>query len=88
MHQLHDYLSARFPEGTLYKWAKRGKIPAYKVNGRWVFDLDLVDRWLAGERPAAQTPCVSRFQQAKERLQRSLTIEVTPMHPSSLKGVG
>lgn len=31
---------------TIYAWAKKGSIPAYRLNGLWRFDLKAVDEWV------------------------------------------
>jgi excisionase family DNA binding protein len=31
---------------TLYKYAKDGTIPAFKMGNRWRFKLELVDNWM------------------------------------------
>lgn len=33
------------PSITCYKWAQDGKLPAMKVNGRWVVRLKDIDDW-------------------------------------------
>ncbi len=34
---------------TIYKLAKQGKIPAFKVASFWRFKKDLIDKWLDEE---------------------------------------
>jgi len=34
---------------TIYKLAKEGKIPAFKVGGRWRFKKKLLDEWIDRE---------------------------------------
>ncbi len=31
---------------TIYKYLKEGRIPAFRVGGRWKFDKDKIDEWL------------------------------------------
>jgi len=37
---------------TLYGWAKTGKIPAYRIGGRWKFNKTEIDTWLKAARVA------------------------------------
>jgi len=32
---------------TLYKLAREGKVPAFKVGGQWRFQKKVLDRWVA-----------------------------------------
>ncbi len=34
---------------TIYKLAKEGKIPAFRVASFWRFKKDLIDKWLGDE---------------------------------------
>ena len=34
---------------TIYKLAKEGKIPAFRVASFWRFKKDLIDKWLSDE---------------------------------------
>ena len=34
---------------TVYKLVKEGKIPAFKVGGRWRFKKELLDEWIDRE---------------------------------------
>jgi len=34
---------------TIYKLAKEGRIPAFRVASFWRFKKDLIDKWLADE---------------------------------------
>jgi len=33
-------------EHTVYRMAKKGEIPAYKVRGQWGFKRKILERWL------------------------------------------
>ncbi len=33
-------------EGTIYEWAKQGKIPSMKAGRRVIFDLQDIDRYM------------------------------------------
>lgn len=35
---------------SVYRLAKRGKIPAQKAGGRWRFHSDALERWLKNEK--------------------------------------
>src|SRR5438105_815924 len=41
----------RLNEGTIYRLAREGKVPARKVGGTWRFDREKIDAWLAGRPP-------------------------------------
>jgi len=42
-----DYLKMK--PVTIYKLAKQGKIPAFRVASFWRFKKDLIDKWLDEE---------------------------------------
>lgn len=46
--ELAKYL--RLHEQTVYKMAKEGRVPAYKVGNRWRFKKDTIDDWLREQR--------------------------------------
>ena len=46
--ELASYLSVS--ERTIYDWAQRGKVPAYKLGAAWRFRKDEIDRWLTSRR--------------------------------------
>ena len=46
--ELASYLSVS--ERTIYDWAQRGKVPAYKLGAAWRFRKDEIDRWLTTQR--------------------------------------
>ena len=51
-------LYLRLHEQTVYKMAKEGRVPAYKVGNRWRFLRRDIDEWLLAQqfgRPAALT---------------------------------
>jgi len=35
----------------VYKLCQRGRIPASKIGGNWLFDIKEVDRWAKQQRP-------------------------------------
>lgn len=39
----------RLSEATVYRFAKRGKIPAMRIGRTWRFKRELVDAWLRQE---------------------------------------
>lgn len=41
--QVADYL--QMESHTVYKMARVGDIPSFKVSGRWRFKRDLIDEW-------------------------------------------
>ncbi len=44
---LADYLQMN--KMTIYKLAREGKLPAFKVASEWRFRRDLIDKWLMGQ---------------------------------------
>ncbi len=48
VNELAKYL--RLHEQTVYKMAKEGRLPAYKVGSRWRFKKDTIDSWLREQR--------------------------------------
>ncbi|MFA5867774.1 MAG: helix-turn-helix domain-containing protein [Actinomycetota bacterium] len=50
VNELAKYL--RLHEQTVYKMAKDGRLPAYKVGNRWRFKKDMIDSWLRDQRGA------------------------------------
>lgn len=63
-------------EQTLYRWAKRGKIPARKLNGMIVFHRDDIDEWTASKSTQPKQTSLSAFEQARLNV-RSLKTEHT-----------
>jgi excisionase family DNA binding protein len=49
--ELAKYL--RLHEQTVYKMAKEGRLPAYKVGNRWRFEKSTIDIWLREQRNGA-----------------------------------
>ncbi|MFH1776613.1 MAG: response regulator [Candidatus Omnitrophota bacterium] len=45
--QLAEYLQMN--KMTVYKLARGGKVPAFKVASEWRFRKDLIDKWLMGQ---------------------------------------
>ena len=42
--EVAEYL--QLDEHTVYRMARKGEIPAYKVAGQWRFKKELLDKWL------------------------------------------
>ena len=42
--EVAEYL--RLDEHTVYRVARKGEIPAYKVAGQWRFKRELIENWL------------------------------------------
>jgi excisionase family DNA binding protein len=51
VNELAIYL--RLHEQTVYKMAKEGRLPAYKVGNRWRFKREMIDTWLLAQRSGA-----------------------------------
>lgn len=45
--QVAEYLNIR--KLTIYKLAREGALPAFKVGGQWRFKKELLDKWIARE---------------------------------------
>jgi len=45
VRELASYLNVH--PMTIYKLAKSGNIPAFKVGGQWRFKRELIDEWVA-----------------------------------------
>jgi excisionase family DNA binding protein len=45
----------RMHEMTIYRMARQGEIPAYKVGNRWRFNRQRIEEWL-GEHEVGNTP--------------------------------
>jgi len=50
IHQLSSYLQIH--TGTLYRMAKKGELPGFKVGTDWRFDKRSIDEWIAKQRGA------------------------------------
>jgi len=42
--EVAEYL--RLDEHTIYRMARKGEIPAYKVAGQWRFKKKMIEEWL------------------------------------------
>ena len=42
--EVAEYL--QLDKHTIYRMARKGEIPAYKVAGQWRFKKELLDKWL------------------------------------------
>jgi len=42
--EIAEYL--QLDEHTVYRMARKGEIPAYKVAGKWRFKKKLIENWL------------------------------------------
>ncbi|OAG26658.1 excisionase, partial [Thermodesulfatator autotrophicus] len=42
--EVAEYL--QLDEHTIYRMARKGEIPAYKVAGQWRFKRELIEEWL------------------------------------------
>lgn len=45
VREVADYL--RMHEMTIYRMARQGEIPAYKVGNRWRFNRQRLEEWLS-----------------------------------------
>lgn len=48
VNELAKYL--RLHEQTVYRMAKEGTLPSYKVGNRWRFDKPSIDTWLKAQK--------------------------------------
>ncbi|RLG43796.1 MAG: DNA-binding protein [Thermoproteota archaeon] len=44
LKEVAEYL--RLDEHTVYRMARKGKIPAFKIAGQWRFKKELIEKWL------------------------------------------
>lgn len=44
---------ASLPATTLYTWANEGKTASYKIGGRILLDIEVIDRWFAASQRSA-----------------------------------
>lgn len=44
VRQIAKYLQT--DEHTIYRLARKGQIPAFKLSGQWRFKKDLIDKWI------------------------------------------
>ncbi len=42
--EVAEYL--RLDEHTIYRMARKGEIPAFKIAGQWRFKRELIEKWL------------------------------------------
>ena len=42
--EVAEYL--QLDEHTIYRMARKGEIPAYKIAGQWRFKKELIEQWL------------------------------------------
>ena len=42
--EVAEYL--QFDEHTIYRMARKGEIPAFKIARQWRFKRDLIEKWL------------------------------------------
>jgi len=53
---VHDVaLYLRVTDKTVYRLAKRGALPGFKVAGAWRFKRDDIDRWIEDQKAAARS---------------------------------
>ena len=41
--------SLKVRRGAIYRWARKGKIPAFKIGGDWRFDKDAIEKFVTDE---------------------------------------
>ncbi len=44
--ELAKYLQLH--EVTILKYARKGKIPAFRIGRTWRFDKEVIDQWISG----------------------------------------
>jgi len=50
LDEVADYL--RLHRSTVYRFAREGIIPGFKVGSQWRFSRERVDQWMAGQEAA------------------------------------
>ncbi|MGZ3686651.1 MAG: helix-turn-helix domain-containing protein [Bdellovibrionota bacterium] len=73
---------------TLYRWARSGKIPARKHNGKVAFHQGDIDHWSASKTLANKAPSLTPFEQARMRLRSLKTEHTVKSLPRIQKGTG
>jgi excisionase family DNA binding protein len=54
--EVAEYL--QLEEHTIYKMARKGEIPAFKIAGQWRFKKDMIEEWLQKKiKEAPYNPC-------------------------------
>ncbi len=53
VQELSDYL--RMKPVTIYKHAKQGTLPAFKVGASWRFKKSTIDRWISDQEDKDRT---------------------------------
>lgn len=48
VEQMAEYLQV--DEYTIYAWARKGKMPAFKVGRFWRFRKEEIDKWLESQK--------------------------------------
>lgn len=56
VQELATYL--RMQPVTIYKHAKAGKLPAFKVGANWRFKKATIDRWIAEQETKETNGCI------------------------------
>ena len=67
--QTSEYLQMN--KMTVYKLAREGRIPAFKVASEWRFSKDLINKWLMGQlkdKPGSQKLKFEKEQQARKTI--------------------
>ena len=60
--EIAEYL--QLDEHTIYRMARKGKIPAFKVAGQWRFKKELIEKWL--EKKMETSSSVLRIKEKKD----------------------
>ena len=45
LKEVAEYL--RLNEHTVYRMARKGEIPAFKIAGQWRFKKEVIDKWIS-----------------------------------------
>jgi excisionase family DNA binding protein len=53
VREVASYLNV--DEKTIYRLAKRGELPGFKVAGTWRFKKEDIDRWIDEQKAKAQS---------------------------------
>ena len=49
LKEVAEYL--RLNEHTVYRMARKGEIPAFKIAGQWRFKKEVIDKWISEQLP-------------------------------------
>lgn len=52
--EISEFLKVK--QSTLYSWVNQKRIPSFKLNGLWRFDMEKIEAWINQSNRADDTP--------------------------------